>query len=170
MSDQFVGEIRMVGFNFAPVDWNICQGQTLQISQNEALYTLIGTTYGGDGQTTFALPDLRGRIPVHQGTSSQGTFVMGQQSGTETVTLQISQMATHAHALNAQSAAGAQPSPSNGIWAASNLDQFSTASPTTQMAATSLQNSGGSQPHDNMPPFLCLNYVIALFGIFPSRS
>jgi microcystin-dependent protein len=172
MSDQFVGEIRAFGFNFQPSGWMLCQGQLLSIAEYDVLFALIGTTYGGDGQTTFGLPDLRGRIPVHQGTSptGQGTFVIGQVSGTETVAVQITQMPGHSHTLNAQSAAGAQPGPSNGFWAASNLDQFSTASPTTQMVATSLQPSGGSQPHDNMPPFLCINYAIALFGVFPSRS
>ncbi len=170
MSTPFIGEVRMGGWNFAPANWALCNGQLLQISQNAALFALIGTTYGGNGQTTFALPDLRGRIPVHQGTSSQGTFVIGELSGTETVTLQISQTPAHTHALNAQSGAGTQPGPAGGVWANSPLEQFSAASPTTQMAATSLQNTGGSQPHDNLPPFLCVTFVIALYGIFPSRS
>lgn len=170
MATGYVGEIRMVGFGFAPVDWMQCSGQPLSISQYTTLFALIGTTYGGDGQTTYQLPDLRGRIPVHQGSSSQGTFVIGEDSGTETVTLLTSQMPGHAHTLSAQSAAGTLPGPSGGFWANSVLEQFSSAAPTTQMAAASLVESGGSQPHDNMPPFLCLNFIIALFGVFPSRN
>ncbi len=170
MSQPFVGEVRTVAFNFAPAGWAQCNGQLLAIAQNTTLFSLIGTTYGGDGVNTFGLPNLQGRIPVHQGTGSQGTFVIGQEAGTETVTLQISQMPAHAHMLNAQSGGGTQPSPSGGVWANSPLDQFSTAAPTTQMASSSLQVSGGSQPHDNMPPFLCINFVISLFGIYPSRN
>ncbi len=166
MSQPYVGELRMVGFNFAPVGWMLCQGQLLQISQYSTLFNLIGTTYGGDGQTTFGLPNLQSRIPVHQGNG----YVMGQLSGVENVTLQISQIPAHSHLLNAQSGAGTQPSPSGGVWADSPLDQFSAAAPTTQMSNVLLQNSGGSQPHNNIPPFLCINFVISLFGIFPSQN
>ncbi len=166
MSQPYVGELRMVGFNFAPVGWMLCQGQLLQISQYSTLFNLIGTTYGGDGQTTFGLPNLQSRIPVHQGNG----YVMGQLSGVENVTLQISQIPAHSHLLNAQSGAGTQPSPSGGVWADSPLDQFSAASPTTQLSNVLLQNSGGSQPHNNIPPFLCINFVISLFGIFPSQN
>jgi microcystin-dependent protein len=169
MAQPFVGEIRVVGFNFAPVGWFLCQGQLLPISEYETLFALIGTTYGGNGQTTFALPDLQGRIPVHWGSNGEGTYVIGQSSGTETVTLLTNEIPAHVHALNAQSAGGSQPSPSGGVWASSALDQFSTASPTTTMAE-GLENSGGSQPHDNMAPFQCVNFIIAYAGIFPSQN
>jgi len=171
MATPYIGEIRMVGFNFAPAGWQLCQGQLLSISNFEALFNLIGTTYGGDGQNTFALPDLRSRIPIHQGTLAGGpTYVIGEQSGTETVTITTNQMPQHNHLLNAQSANGTQPSPSGGVWAGSDLDQFSSGSPTTTMSASLVALSGGSQPHDNMPPYLCVNFAIALFGIYPSRS
>ncbi|MDR3775214.1 MAG: tail fiber protein [Terracidiphilus sp.] len=170
MSQPYVGEIRMVGFSFAPVGWALCDGQLLAISENDTLFNLIGTTYGGDGQNTFALPNLQSRIPVHQGSSSQGTFVIGQLAGVENVTLQVSQMPAHAHLLNAQSGVGTQASPSGGVWADSPLDQFSAAAPTTQMSNVLLQNSGGSQPHNNIPPYLSINFVISLFGIFPSQN
>jgi len=166
MAEPFIGEIRMGGWNFAPQNFAFCNGQLLAISENSALFNLIGTTYGGDGQTTFALPNLQCRIPVHQGNG----YVMGQLSGVETVTLQVSQLPAHNHVLNAQSGAGNQPSPAGGVWASSSLNQYSAGSPTTQMTATSLQNSGGSQPHDNMPPFQCISFVIALYGIYPSQS
>jgi microcystin-dependent protein len=166
MASPYVGEIRVVGFSFAPVDWALCDGQLLSIAQYEALFSLLGTTYGGDGVNTFALPNLQSRIPIHQGNG----YVIGQLAGTETVTLTTNQIPVHTHALNAQSGAGSQSSPSGGVWANSALDQYSAATPTTQMSASSLQNSGGSQPHDNMPPFLCVNFVIALFGIFPTRG
>lgn len=165
MSEPYVGEIRVVGFNFAPVGWAFCNGQLLAISEYETLFNLIGTTYGGDGQTTFGLPDLQGRIPIHQGSG----FVLAQSSGTETVTLTTQQIPAHSHPLKAQTAGGTQPSPAGGVWADSSLGQFSTSSPTATMAA-SLQNSGGSQPHDNMPPFLTVNFVISLFGVFPSQN
>jgi microcystin-dependent protein len=164
VSNPYVGEIRMVGFNFAPVGWAFCDGSLMAISVNETLFNLIGTTYGGDGQSTFALPDLRGRIPIHQGNS----FVLSQQAGTETVTLTGSDIPSHSHSLTASSAPGTQPSPANGVWAASALNQFSTDAPATTMAA-SLGNAGGDQPHDNMPTFQVINYVISLFGIFPSQ-
>jgi len=171
MATPYIGEIRMVGFNFAPAGWQLCQGQLLSISNFEALFNLIGTTYGGDGQNTFALPDLRSRIPIHQGTLAGGpTYVIGEQSGTETVTITTNQMPQHNHLLNAQSANGNQPSPLGGVWAGSPLDQYSSGAPTTTMSASLVALSGGSQPHDNMPPYLCVNFAIALFGIYPSRS
>jgi microcystin-dependent protein len=171
MATPYIGEIRMVGFTFAPAGWQLCQGQLLSISNFEALFNLIGTTYGGDGQNTFALPDLRSRIPIHQGTLAGGpTYVIGEQSGTETVTITTNQMPQHNHLLNAQSANGNQPSPLGGFWAGSPLDQYATGAPTTTMSASLVGLAGGSQPHDNMPPYLCVNFAIALFGIFPSRS
>jgi microcystin-dependent protein len=170
MSQPFVGEIRMVGFNFAPVGWAVCDGETVPISENETLYNLIGTTYGGDGQSTFQLPNLLGRIPVGQGTGGSGTYIIGELAGTETVTLTVPEIPSHTHALRAQTAAGTQPSPSGGVWANSSLEQYSTGAPTAQMAATSLQNAGGNLPHDNMPPFLAINFIIALYGIYPSQG
>jgi microcystin-dependent protein len=171
MSQPFVGEIRMTGFNFAPVNWFLCQGQLLAISQYSVLFTLIGTTYGGDGVTTFALPDLRGRVPVHQGDGAGlSNYILGQAGGSEAVTLLTSEIPKHTHLLNAQSGTGSQPSPSGGVWASSLLDQFSTATPTATMAPEQVENTGGSQPHDNMSPYLCINFIISAFGIFPSQN
>jgi len=166
MSDPYVGEIRMAGFNFAPVGWSFCNGQLLPISEYVALYNLIGTTYGGDGQQTFALPDLQCRIPFHQGSS----FILGQLSGTENVTLTTSQLPIHTHSLAASSAAGAQTSPAGGLWAQSTLDQFSTEANSHTMDPSAIVATGGSQPHDNMPPFLVINFIISLYGIFPSQN
>jgi microcystin-dependent protein len=165
MSQPFVGEIRIVGFNFAPVGWELCNGQLLSISENAPLFNLIGTTYGGDGQATFGLPNLQGRVPIHMGDD----YVIGELSGTETVTLDLSQIPVHSHQLNAQRAAGNLTSPSAGIWAASALEQFSSGPPTTSMAA-GLENSGASQAHNNMPAFQCVNFVISLFGVYPSQD
>jgi len=170
MSSPFIGEIRMGGWNFAPSGWAFCDGSLLSISEYEALFNLIGTTYGGNGQTTFGLPDLRGRIPIHQGTDPYGNSrVIGSSGGTETVTLDLAQIPIHSHALNAQSASGTQPSPAGGVWAESPLGQFSTGSPASSMAP-SLEDSGGDQPHDNMSTFQAVTFVIALFGIFPSQN
>jgi microcystin-dependent protein len=165
MATTYIGEIRMVGFNFAPAGWALCNGQLLAISEYETLYNLIGTTYGGDGQTTFALPNLQGRVPIHQGND----YVMGQLAGTETVTLTLSEIPVHSHQLNAQRAAGNLTGPTNGIWADSALEQFSSGPPTTSMAA-GLETSGGDQAHNNMPTFQCVNFVISLFGVYPSQS
>lgn len=166
MGQPYIGEIRLIGCNFAPMGWSFCDGSLLQISQNTALFQLIGTTYGGDGQTTFALPDLRGRIPIHQGNG----FVLAQNAGEETVTLTVSQIPAHNHAAQANSAPGTQSSPAGGVWANSSLDQFSTAAPSAAMAAGALGVAGGSQPHDNMVPFLAVNFIISLFGVFPSQN
>jgi microcystin-dependent protein len=155
----------MFGGNFAPVGWALCQGQLLPISDFETLFNLIGTTYGGDGQSTFALPNLASRVPVHQG----GTFVMGQLGGQETVTLTLPQLPVHNHVPTANTAAG-QTSPANGIWAGSALNQFATGTPNLQMASVAIGNAGGSQPHDNMLPFLAVNFIISLFGVFPSQT
>jgi microcystin-dependent protein len=170
MSTPYIGEIRMVGFNFAPVDWALCNGQLLPISQNTALFQLIGTTYGGDGQTTFALPNLQSRIPFHMGSNAGNTLVLGQVSGTETVTLLTSQIPSHSHTLAANSGSGAQSTPAGGVWAGSPLDEFSTNAAAHAMASSALANTGGGQPHDNTKPFLVINFIISLFGIFPSQS
>ena len=170
MSQPYIGEIRVVGFNFAPVGWALCNGALLSISEYSPLFNLLGTTYGGDGQTTFALPNLMGRIPFHQGSSTGGPLVMGQAGGTETVTLQTSQLPAHTHALAANSTPGTQPSPAGGYWAQSALDCYSTETPTHAMNASSVGMAGGNQPHDNMPPFTVVNFIISLFGIYPSQS
>jgi microcystin-dependent protein len=165
MSSPFIGEIRMFGGNFAPQGWAFCNGALMAIDQNTTLFQLIGTTYGGDGQTTFALPDLQSRIPIHVGPG----FALGQSGGLETVTLTTSQIPAHAHVPQGNSSVGNQSSPANGVWAQSTLDQFSSSAPTVAMASAALGPDGGSQPHDNMMPFLAVNFILSLFGVFPSQ-
>jgi microcystin-dependent protein len=161
----------MFGGNFAPRGYAFCNGQLLDISQNDALFALIDTTYGGDGQTTFALPDMRGRAPVHQGTlAGGGSYVMGQAAGTETVTLLTSQLPPHTHTPAANSGDGGQPSPQGNVWGLAPDTRYNTNAPAAPMNPASIGLSGGSQPHDNMPPFLCVSFVIALEGIFPPRN
>ena len=168
MSSPFIGEIRMFGGNFAPVGWAFCNGALIPISENDALFNLIGTTYGGDGQETFALPNLQSRIPVHQGPG----FTLGQTSGTETVTLTTNQIPSHSHVPQANGNAGSQPSPQGNVWAASSptLNQYSNVAPTLAMDPAACGLTGGSQPHDNMVPFLAVNFILSLFGIFPSQT
>lgn len=167
MSSPFVGEIRMFAGNFAPVGWAFCQGQLLPISENDVLFNLIGTTYGGDGQNTFALPNLASRIPVHVGPG----FALGQAAGAESVTLTTSQIPAHSHVPASTDTVGNQASPAGGVWAALGSGTIYTDPPAnTAMAASALNPSGGSQPHDNMVPFLCVNFIISLFGIFPSQT
>jgi microcystin-dependent protein len=171
MSQPYVGEIRLVGFTFAPVGWALCNGQSLPISQNEVLFNLIGTTYGGDGQTTFNLPNLQSRIPFHMGANGMGdNFIIGQSGGTESVTLTTSQIPPHSHTLAANTGNGNQPSPSAGVWAGSSLDQYSDGSPVDAMSPNATTNTGGNLPHDNVSPILVINFVISLFGIYPSQS
>jgi len=166
MSSPFIGEIRMVGFTFAPAGWAFCDGSLVPISENDALFNLIGTTYGGDGQNTFALPDLRGRAPMHVGSG----FVLGQVGGTETVTLTVSQIPAHSHAAQAQNTVGNQAGPANSVWANSTLNQFTAPPASNAMNPLNVQSAGGSQPHENMMPFLTINFIISLFGIFPSQN
>lgn len=167
MSDQYLGEIRTFSGNYAPKGWAMCNGQLLPISNNQALYTLIGTTYGGDGKTTFALPDLRGRIGIHMGTG----YPLAQAAGTEEVTLTVAQIPAHTHAAGASSQNGTQSSPNNSVWATSPLSQYNATIETgTTLAADAIGLAGGSQPHDNMMPFVTVTFIIALQGIFPSRS
>ena len=165
MSNPYIGEIRMFAGNFAPAGWAFCAGQVLAISQNDALFAIIGTTYGGDGVTTFNLPDLRSRVPMHQGTG----FVIGQMAGEENVTLTTGQLPQHTHTAHADAGTGGQRSPAGNVWAASSA-YAAGGSINTQLAAGALGNAGGSQPHDNMVPFLAINFIISLFGIFPSRN
>ncbi|HWH12475.1 MAG TPA: tail fiber protein [Solirubrobacteraceae bacterium] len=171
MSESFIGEIRMFGGTFAPNGWAFCDGRTLAIAQNDALFALLGTTYGGDGVQTFNLPDLRGRLPVHQGNNGAATYVLGQLAGSENVTLSTNQLPAHNHALQAGTSPGTQASPSgNALTASSSLGLYTTEAPDIAMAPTTVGASGGSQPHNNLQPFLCVNFIISLFGIFPSRN
>jgi microcystin-dependent protein len=166
--DPFLGEIRMFGGNFAPQGWATCDGQILSIAQNTALFSLLGTTYGGNGQTTFALPDLRGRLPVHIG----GGLTMGQAGGSETVILTTTNLPAHTHATNAASAATTL-SPAGQYWAADpgeNVAPYAAAPDGRVMSGTAIGAQGGSQPHENMQPFLAVTFIIALEGIYPSRS
>ncbi len=170
MSQPYIGEIRMVGFNFAPVGWAFCNGAIIAITENETLFNLIGTTYGGDGQSTFALPNLQSRVPIHLGTGGGSTYVIGQMAGEEEVTLTINQIPSHNHIPQANSSAGTQTSPANNVWAAASALPYSNNGPNAVMAPQAVQNAGGSQPHDNMLPFLAINFIIALYGIYPSQS
>jgi microcystin-dependent protein len=169
MAGPYVGEIRMFAGNFAPVGWAFCDGSLQAIADNQTLFQLLGTTYGGDGQTTYALPDLRGRAPLHQGNNGFSNYVLGQTGGAESVTLTLNQIPSHSHAPQGQSGAGSQSNPQGNVWAASSLDQFSTSAPSVPMAAGALSTVGGSQPHDNMPPYTCVSFIISLFGVFPSQ-
>ncbi len=166
MSSPYIGEIRMFAGNFAPAGWAFCDGSLIPISENPTLFQLIGTTYGGDGTSTFALPDLRSRIPVHVGPG----FALGQNGGAETVTLATSQIPAHSHVAQAKSTQGGQSNPQNNVWALSGSNQFTNSPPSLTMAPGATAPSGGSQPHDNMVPFLCINFILSLFGIFPSQS
>ena len=171
MADYFVGEIRMFGGNFAPQGWAFCDGTVLPIAQNDVLFNLIGTTYGGDGESTFALPDLRGRIPIHQGKNLGATYSLGESSGTETETLTTNNLPVHTHIPNSNSSGGGD-SPAGSLWAKSTTGKpyATTGGPMLAFNAASVQPSGGNQPHDNMHPFLCVTYIISLFGIYPQQG
>ena len=169
MAQPYVGEIRLFAGNFAPAGWAFCAGQLVAISDYDTLFNLIGTTYGGDGQTTFALPDLRGRFPIHQG----GGFTIGQNGGVENVTITAAQVPVHNHNANCNSATGNNANPAGNIWALGpDLDPYSNAPTGAVMKATAIANgpAGGPQPHDNMIPYQTLNYVIAVQGVFPARN
>lgn len=169
----YVGEIRLFAGNFAPNGWMFCQGQLLAISENETLFNLIGTTYGGDGQSTFALPNLASRAPVHMGTSAGGSYVIGQMAGEETVTLTVNQIPAHSHVMSGTSDNATTTSPTGNVpatMAEVTTFAYGTDAPTTNLNAQAVGAAGGSQPHDNMPPFLCLNFIISMFGIFPSPT
>ena len=168
MSSSYVGEIRLVGFNFAPQGWAFCDGSLLSIANNEVLFTLLGTTYGGDGVNTFALPNLTGRVPVHQGTG-QSNYVMGQTGGVASVTLTTNQMPIHTHTVNGQSGIGNAVSPVNNYFAGSTPAIYSLPSGYVNMGSV-VGLTGGSQAHDNMQPYLAMNYIISLFGIYPSQN
>lgn len=173
MAVPYIGEIKMFAGNFAPNGWLFCSGQLLPISENDALFSIIGTTYGGDGQETFALPNLQSRVPVHMGTGSSGTtYQIGESAGTEEVTLTVQQIPNHTHAPLASNAGGSD-SPGGNYWATSTTGKpYVTPGGVyvAMNAGTIGAPVGGSQPHENMIPFLGLNYIISLFGIFPSQA
>jgi microcystin-dependent protein len=172
MATPFVGEIRLFAGNFAPAGWAFCDGSFLPISENDTLFNLIGTTYGGDGQQTFALPDMRGRVPVHQGQGpGLSPRVIGQPGGSEAVTLSAAQLPSHSHALNATTAAANASASITGLPAAASTTTFYGSAPGgPDLAPQALVASGGSQPHNNVAPFQVVSYIISLFGIFPSPN
>lgn len=172
MATPYIGEVRLFAGNFAPAGWALCQGQLLPIADNDVLFTLIGTTYGGDGQNTFALPDLRGRVPVHQGTGAGlSTRQMGEMGGSETVTLTLAQLPVHDHAVVGTSdPANAAVGPSGGVMAGTAVNAYGRSSPNVPMAPQALAPAGAGQAHNNMAPFLALSYIISLFGIYPSQA
>ena len=172
MSEPFLAEIKMVGFNFAPRGWAYCDGQLLPINQNQSLYSLLGTTYGGDGRTSFALPELRGRTPIHK----SGTHTLGNKIGAQTVTLTTAEIAAHTHTAKASSTAATNKTPADEVLAAASGDPLDLtyrppeAANTTALRSGTLLNTGGGQAHDNMQPYLTLGFCIALQGLFPSRN
>jgi microcystin-dependent protein len=165
MSQPYVGEIRMFAGNFAPAGWMFCEGQLLPISQYETLFNLIGTTYGGDGQSTFGLPDLRGRLPIHQGSG----FTLSQNGGAETVTLTTSQMPAHTHTINATTNSNTVSLP-NGAFLASGPDIYDQNKPGNANMAPAISSVGGNQPHNNFQPYLCVSFILSLYGVYPSQS
>jgi microcystin-dependent protein len=166
MSEPFLSEIKIVSFNFAPKGWALCNGQSLPINQNQALFALLGTTYGGNGQTTFNLPNLRGRTPVHEGNG----HTLGEAAGSTAVTINIQQLPTHLHLVNATNTAAAGDDASNNIYAQAGLNAYAAFAALVPMGAQAVGNTGGNQPHNNMMPYLVLNFIIALQGIFPSQN
>jgi microcystin-dependent protein len=167
MAQPYVGEIRMFAGNFAPAGWMFCEGQLLPISEYETLFNLIGTTYGGDGQSTFALPDLRGRVPIHFGNG----FTLAETGGAETITLTMSQIPAHSHALLASSSPGTSNTPVSNLTAESaSINTYIQDVTNSNMSPSAVTSVGGSQPHDNFQPYLCVDFIISLFGIFPSQT
>ncbi len=166
MAQPYVGEIRIFAGNFAPAGWMFCEGQQLPISENETLYQLIGTTYGGDGQETFNLPDLRGRIPIHQGNG----FKVADAGGVEEVTLTTAQMPVHSHPFLTSASPGTLNDPGNNLLAGSAaVDMYRETSPSVPLVPNAIGPAGGSQPHTNFQPYLCVNFIISLFGLFPPQ-
>lgn len=169
MAQPYVGEVRMFAGNFAPAGWMFCEGQLLPISENETLFQLIGTTYGGDGQFTFAIPDLRGRIPIHQGNG----FILAETGGAEEITLTASQIPAHNHTILGSNASGSGTSPSGSVLARNaSVEGYTndTSGGLSALNAGAIVPTGGSQPHTNMAPYLCVSFIISLFGIFPSPN
>jgi microcystin-dependent protein len=167
MAQPYVGEIRMFAGNFAPAGWMFCEGQLLPISENETLFQLIGTTYGGDGESTFALPDLRGRIPIHQGNG----FILAETGGAEEITLTVNQIPAHSHPLLGSTSPASQNNPGSVLLAQSaTVDAYVSSPPFVPLSPAAVGSVGGSQPHNNFQPYLCVNFIISLFGIFPSPT
>ncbi|MCP5424477.1 MAG: phage tail protein [Gammaproteobacteria bacterium] len=171
MSEPFVGEIRMFAGNFAPRGWAFCDGQLLAVSQNDALFSLLGTIYGGDGRTTFGLPDLRGRIPIHAGHGSGlSERRLGSKGGEEKVTLTTNQLPSHTHPLQASTQNAVQTSPGNNVLAQpTSIDLYRVTAPDADLSGDAITDVGGNRSHTNLMPFLCVNFIIALVGIYPSR-
>jgi microcystin-dependent protein len=173
MSQPFAGEVRCFGFNFAPIDWALCDGSLISISENSTLFQLIGTIYGGDGVTTYALPNLQSRVPIHQGTNSSGTYVIGESGGTEQVTLLATEIPAHTHSILATTNTAVLKRPISGTsYAASSSGNafYATPNATTAIAPATVETTGGNLPHSNIQPYLTLNWCISLYGIFPSQS
>ena len=175
MGEPYVGEIRMFGGSFAPAGWAFCDGQTIQISENDTLFNLIGTTYGGDGQETFQLPNLCGRVPVHmgQGPSISQNYQIGESAGVESVTLTAQTTPIHNHALTASTDFGQNPQPQDAMFAQPTTGKMYTGSgqsPLVTLAPTMLSVVGGNQPHENMQPYLCITFIISLYGVYPSQT
>jgi len=166
MSEPFIGEVRLFSGNYAPVDWAFCDGRNLRISDYEMLFSLIGTTYGGDGVQYFNLPDLRGRVPVHQSSN----YPLGMKFGTETVTLATAELPPHTHSVTASSQAASQGSPSNGVVAATTLNSYDSANASQAMSNAAVDYQGGNQPHNNIAPYQAVNYIIALIGVYPIQG
>lgn len=173
MAQPYVGEIRMFAGNFAPNGWMFCEGQTLPISENDVLFQLIGTTYGGDGEETFNLPNLASRVPIHMGTGPDGTtYQLGEMAGTEQETLSVQQIPNHTHPLTASTASGTDTTPAGNVLAQTpgGVKPYLEQDADTAMNAQAITPAGGSQPHENTQPFLCINFIISLFGVFPSQT
>ena len=169
MAQPYIGEIRMFAGSFNPVGWEFCDGQLMPISENEALFQLIGTTYGGDGETTFALPNLQSRVPIHQGNG----FILAETGGAEEITLTIAQIPAHTHAMLGSSNTGTSTAPTGNVLAATTaatLTAYGADAPTTTLNPVSVSPVGGSQPHTNVQPYLTINYIISLFGLYPSPT
>jgi microcystin-dependent protein len=176
MGSPYVGEIRMFAGNFAPVNWALCNGALIAISQNETLFNLIGTTYGGDGQTTFALPNLQSRTPLHAGALSGTNYVLGQIGGVEQVTLTTNQIPAHGHTVNAVSPGASVPAPAGALPGVSSSTtqagtlQYGTGTDPTTLIQSTIGSSGGNQPHSNIQPYLAINFIISLYGIYPTQN
>lgn len=170
MSQPYVGEVRLVGFNFAPVGWASCNGALQSIAENSTLFQLIGTTYGGDGQQTYGLPDLQGRIPIHQGSNGVSNYVIGQLGGVESVTVSLNQFPAHTHPLQGSSTDAGSNIPTNNALGSA-VSCYTNVAPTIALNNAMIGFSGGgSQPHDNRQPYVAMNWIISLFGIFPSQG
>jgi microcystin-dependent protein len=179
MGQPYVGEIRMFGGNFEPNGWKFCQGQMLQISEHEVLFNLIGTMYGGDGQSTFGLPDLQSRVPIHMGTGGGGTYIQGEPGGVESVTLTVNQIPIHNHAVQVATGPANQNVPATSSILSTEAESVANRAPVyaayaaanqVQLAAQTVGNAGGNQPHSNIQPILAINFIISLFGIYPTQN